>query len=132
MIPAHLLALPLRPLRRRVFWAYAAVIVVLTHWPNLEVPNPIPRTDIFVHISVFGLWNILACSCGWFGNPLDKKNILRSTLVAAVYAAIDESTQAFPFVHRHAGFDDYGANLLGILTAAGFLWFLRSRLTPRP
>ncbi|MBS0197962.1 MAG: hypothetical protein JSR77_14495 [Planctomycetes bacterium] len=111
-------------LARRCFWPYVALIFTLTHWPNLQVPNPVPRTDIFVHMCVFGLWTVLAGLCGFFGPVFSARNIVRTGIAAALYAAFDEGTQAFEFVHRHAGWDDYSANVLGVLAGCGTLWLV--------
>ncbi len=120
--------LPARPLppsripseraRRWAFWIYAVILFVGTHWPRLEVPSiGIERTDILIHICAFGLWTVLLICTAYLGAPGRPGSVARAGMVALVYAAIDEGSQAIPIVQRHAGFDDYAANAAGILLA---------------
>ncbi|MBX3383376.1 MAG: VanZ family protein [Phycisphaeraceae bacterium] len=104
---------------RIVFWCYAALVFTLTHWPALQVPNPVRRTDIIAHLVVFGGWTYIACACGWFGARWSWRNIRSTAMVSLAYAAFDEGTQAIPWIRRHAGWDDFLANVLGV--AAGCL-----------
>lgn len=108
----------LRLLFRIAFVVYVPVLFLGTHWPKLEVPGE-GRPDLLVHLVAFGLWAGLLIGCGFFGPSLSWRNITRVFVIAAVYAAFDEATQAIPFLHRHAAFDDYVANLVGILLACG-------------
>ena len=123
---------PGRRVARRIFWCFAAVLFTLTHWPALEIPSPIPRTDILLHMSFFGPWMFLCTACGWFGPFLSRRNIWINCIVALAYAGFDESTQAFSFIRRHAGWDDFGANALGILTATAVLLILSRTISKQP
>ncbi len=100
-------------LRRWAFWVYAAALFTATHWPSLRIGGA-EGTDKTVHIAAFGLWTMLLIAAGLFGPSLSWRNILAVLVIAPVYAAIDESSQAIPVLHRSAEFADYFANLKGI------------------
>ncbi len=100
-------------LRRIAFWGFAVILFTATHWPALQLPGP-PNTDKFVHIAAFGCWTMLLILAAFFGGPLNRRNILLSLVVALFYAAIDEASQAIPYIKRSAEFADYFANLKGI------------------
>lgn len=101
---------------RLAFWGYAAILFTMTHWPKLQLPGP-RNTDKFVHVAAFGIWTTLLIGAGLFGSALTWRNLAWCLLIAPVYAAIDESSQAIPFIHRSAEFADYYANLGGIALA---------------
>ena len=116
---------------RWLFAPYAIVLFIATHIPNVRIDGPIPRTDLLLHITVFGGWGLLATLCGFFGPPLSRRNIVRTWVVGLIYAAIDESLQLIPSLHRVAAIDDYAANASGITLAAIFLSIVAS-LLPKP
>jgi len=103
-------------LSRIAFWVYVPVLFGATHWPSLQIGGPV-GTDKSIHIFAFGLWTALLIAAGLFGPPLSWRNILAACIIAPMYAAIDETTQAIPFLHRSAEFADWFANLKGIATA---------------
>ncbi len=109
---------------RVVFACFAALLFTLTHWPALQIPSPVHRTDILLHMAFFGPWTILFAACGWFGPALSIRNIVWSGLIALAYAGFDEGTQAIPWIRRQAGWDDFGANALGVLAATAVLLIL--------
>ncbi len=109
------------------FALYAAALFTGTHWPNLRVEGPVPRTDLWVHVGAFGGWMILACLCGWFGRPASAGNVLRTGLIAVLYAGIDEGLQAIPFIHRTAAWDDFGVDALGVVLAGTAVWIVGRR-----
>jgi hypothetical protein len=116
-----------------VFWLYALVLVVVTHWPRLTVPGP-EGTDKGIHILAFGGWCGLFTVCGWFGRPLSDRNLLRSCVAAAAYAGLDEAMQGFEWVHRSCEWGDAGANFAGVIAVTTGLLVLRgpfSRAFPR-
>ncbi|MGD9789480.1 MAG: VanZ family protein [Phycisphaerales bacterium] len=98
---------------RVAFALYAATLFTATHWPRLEVPMVVPRSDLYVHAGVFGVWTGLAIACGFFGPRLSRTNILATGLLGIAYAALDEALQAIPVLHRTAAFDDWAADCLG-------------------
>lgn len=102
---------------RAGFALYALVIFVLTHMPKLKIEGPIARTDLIIHMGVFGLWTLLITACEFFGPALSARNIARSGVVALVYSAFDEGTQAIPILGRVCAWDDWFANAFGVVTA---------------
>jgi hypothetical protein len=112
---------------RWFFWLYAVAVFVATHWPKLKIPNPVPRTDLIIHMTCFGLWNVLFALCGFFGPRWSKQNIGLSTIAALLYAAIDEGLQFPSFLGRTVALDDFGANALGVLVAA-LLLLMRGKM----
>jgi VanZ family protein len=76
-------------------------------------------------MACFGTWTLLLAAARIFGPGLAWRNILICVLVSAAYAAVDESLQAIPFIHRSAEFADYFANLKGIGMAGILLALIR-------
>lgn len=108
-----------RVVRRAAFIGYAALLVTLTHWPRLAIPSPHRvRLDLFIHAGAFATWAILLTLCGFFGAPLERRNIRLSLAVALAYALLDELTQGLPGLGRTVDPSDLLANGLGILAAA--------------
>lgn len=100
---------------RGLFLAYVLVLLLMTHWPRLEIPaDEIPRPDLLVHVTAFALWTFLCARAAWFGPAGSARNLALAGLVALAYAAIDESSQAIPFVQRHCSWDDFAANTIGV------------------
>ncbi|MFN0131836.1 MAG: VanZ family protein [Phycisphaerales bacterium] len=119
-----------RAARRIAFWAYAVALFVLTHKPKFTVPGP-PRIDLVAHAAAFGLWTILLIAAGFFGPPLSIRNITIVAPVAVVYAAIDEALQAIPWVRRHAAWDDWAMDCVGIALALVAALLARQFLAPQ-
>jgi hypothetical protein len=115
-----------RTQRQAAFAIYACLLFIATHWPALTIPLK-GRWDLPVHAAVFGTWCALFTSLGVFGTPASRRNVLRSALVATVYAAVDESLQAIPAIHRTAAWDDFGANCLGVWLVAVAILVGRTR-----
>jgi hypothetical protein len=105
-----------RTLVRAAFCGFAALLFIGTHWPKLTIPAP-GRPDLVVHMTIFAMWTALLIACGFFGPPLSGRNLGIVLAIAPVYAAVDESLQAIPWVRRHAAWDDYLMNVSGILLA---------------
>ncbi len=102
---------------RIAFFIYALIIATLTHWPQLQMPEMgLTRSDLVVHIGVFGLWTILFIRCAWFGPAASARNIALGGLCSLVYAGLDEATQGLPGIRRFVGWDDFSANMLGVAT----------------
>ncbi len=104
---------------RLAFVAYALLIAVLTHWPGMRIEAPIPRPDLYVHASVFGLWTLLCARSEFFGTWGTGRGLVICAVVAVGYAGIDEWTQKF--FGRYNTWDDYGANLVGVASAIAAL-----------
>lgn len=110
---------------RWVFVVFAAALFVGTHWPNLKVDVPmVERPDLLVHMCVFGAWFVFLWLSALVGRPVSWMTVLKCAIVAVAYAAVDESMQAIPWVRRHAAWDDFGANCLGIGVAASVAWMV--------
>lgn len=115
---------------RAAFALYAAAIFTLTHTPGVQVGGKV-RIDLVVHLGVFGLWAVLFAACSFFGPAFSWRNIRLVWPIAAVYAAIDESLQAIPFIRRHAAFDDWVANFAGVSLACIAMLVLGRMLASR-
>jgi hypothetical protein len=125
-------------IRRWAFWIYAAVLAFATHWPRLRIDVPgIERPDLFLHLGAFAGW-YLAFYAAAYIRPLHAPRTLGlAWVVTAAYATVNEGSQLLPFMHRHAAWDDLGANIggatLGLVLAsvmalgAGFPHTRRSR-----
>ncbi len=106
---------------RVVFWCYAALLFIGTHTPGINIGAKI-RLDLVIHLGAFGGWAALLMLSAHFGDWGSWRNARTVWPIAVVYAAVDESLQAIPFVHRHAAVDDWVANVCGItLATAGML-----------
>lgn len=106
-------------LRRAAFALYAAALLLATHWPQLRLPpvGPITRTDVLAHAGAFGLWTLLLAWCAFWPPTLSGRNVRRCAVIAAVYAVLDETSQAIPALNRTVDPADYAANLAGVLLA---------------
>lgn len=120
-----------RPLRRRAFALYAALVFTATHWPKLEIHAPIERPDLVIHLGVFGLWAGACIAAAFFGPLWSTRNILISGLVSLIYSAFDEATQAIPFIHRTCALDDWCYNALGVAGATAIALLLARRRRAR-
>jgi hypothetical protein len=115
--------------RRRIFWCYAVLVFISTHWPRLTIPSfIIKRPDLLIHLSVFGTWAAIFIGADFFRPAISPKNLAKAWLIAVLYAAFDEGTQAFEFVHRTAAWDDYGFNCIGV-TLGTFAMLALGRVT---
>ena len=116
-----------RRLWRIAFWCYVPILFTATHTPGVNLEAKI-RIDLVVHLGAFGTWAGLLTLAAYFGPWFSWRNVQAVWPIAVVYAAIDESLQAIPWVHRHAAVDDWCANVLGISLACATLMILgRSR-----
>jgi len=99
---------------RYAFFGFAVLLFVGTHWPKLQINAPIARPDLYIHFGVFGMWALLLSMSGFLGRPGTRANALRCFAVGVLYAAIDESLQLIPIIHRHAALDDYLFDVIGL------------------
>ena len=100
------------PLRRTALALYTLILITATHWPSLSFENaPIPRTDLWLHLFAFATLSTLAFASCLF-QP--TKNTPATLAVLLLFAAIDESTQAIPILHRHTSLLDFLADCTGI------------------
>jgi VanZ family protein len=106
---------PRRRLIRWLFFAFAGSLFVATHWPNLRVPGPVYRGDLWIHAAVYAVWTSLLLACTFFDSAIfSRRNIARTVVVAILYAGLDELTQALPGLQRVAAWDDFGADCVGV------------------
>ena len=119
---------------RLVRWlliADVAVVLLLTLWPNLEVPIPINRPDLIAHLAVFGSLSFVATLAGLFGPPFSMRNLILTSMAVVAFSGVDESLQAIPFIRRTSALDDFAANVLGVLLGSLLVWCWSRLLTPR-
>lgn len=121
-----------RTLARVAFVIYALVLVTATHWPQLKVEGPVPRSDVYIHVAAFGLWTCLLIATELVGPWLSKPAIAKSVIVGLIYAAIDEGTQAIPALGRTVALDDYLANALGVVVAGIAALMTGAIFKPKP
>lgn len=98
------------------FLLYAAVLFIGTHWPQLAIPMA-GRPDLVVHMTIFGGWTVLLFVSGLAGPPSQWRAVAVAQLIGVLYAAVDESLQAVPFVRRHFDWDDMMFNVFGVCAA---------------
>jgi VanZ family protein len=93
-----------------VYWV---AVVAATHYPRVQIPGEIPKSDKLVHFAAFGMlallfWRLLAA------RGLTARSVWLAAAVLIPYATIDEYTQQF--VGRHTELADWIANIAGIVT----------------
>jgi hypothetical protein len=125
---------PSRLARRIAFWLYAAALFTATHWPGLAVESDvISRPDLAIHVAAFALWTIALACTAYLGPPLAPRTIALAAPIAAVFALLDEATQAIPLFMRTFDPLDLAADLAGVAVGAGALAAcraLRARRSP--
>ena len=122
-----------RALARVAFVTYALVLVTATHWPQLRIEGgPVPRPDLFIHVTAFGLWTCLLIATQLLGPWRSKPAIAKAVVVGLIYAAVDEGTQAIPALGRTVALDDYGANALGVTLAGVAAMIAAAIAKPKP
>ncbi len=99
---------------RVAFFAFAIVLFIATHWPQLRIVGPVPRTDLWLHLGAFGAWTILCGWCAWWTPWHAKRTLAAVWLVGVLYAALDEGLQLIPAIGRFASWQDYAANVAGV------------------
>lgn len=123
-----LFAIPLA-LRRGAFVVYAMILFTATHWPQLQIEGPVPRSDLYLHFIAFGLWTALFGFADFIGPWRHPSTPLRLMACGLVYAAVDEGLQLIPVLGRHANLQDYTANAVGVLLGS-IAVLLAGRLLP--
>lgn len=123
---------PVRRSVRAAFACFALILFTATHWPRLQLPNVVPRSDLWVHASALCLWTSLLIACRFFTpRALTSRNILTCVAIGVAYGGFDELTQAIPILHRTCAWDDWGADSTGAILA-GVLAFILPRRTRAP
>lgn len=104
-----------RTVWRTAFWIYVPVLFLGTHWPALEAPSPVPRTDLYIHFTAFVVWTALMIGSRFFALRWhDRRNVVLCGLTSLVVAAFNEATQAIPALRRNAAVEDFLANAAGV------------------
>lgn len=125
-----MISIPL-PLRRAAFLTFAVALFTATHWPALKIAGPVPRTDLWLHVSAFAVWTVLFGFAEFIGPWRDRSTPLRLIACGIVYAAMDELTQAIPVLNRFATLDDYIANTVGVFLGATIITIAARATTDR-
>jgi len=108
-----------RRVRRIIFAVYAVALFIGTHIPNLHVRVPtIDRPDLLIHMAAFGGWFSLLLAAELLGPWRAFRSIALCLLIAICCAAVDEYSQSLPILRRTAAWDDFVANVMGIVLAA--------------
>ncbi len=123
-----LAGLPSLRVRRKALIVYGLVLTLATHWPSLAIQGPISRPDLYAHFIAFSLLMVFVIGAELFGPLLSKHNLLISFVLGIVWAGVDELTQGIPVLHRHVTFEDFLANLGGLVLGV-LIWVLGRRLT---
>ncbi len=100
---------------RTLFILSVGVVYASTHWPRLRFQTADQPIDKFLHAGAFGILTAMLWQTQW----LSRRWVCM--LVVAVWAAFDEATQSIPGLGRSAEWDDYSADLMGVLIAGAFL-----------
>lgn len=91
---------------------WAGVILVLTSWPNPQLPFSVSGLDKVVHFSMYGILGFLV------GRALPRQRILSALVAAAVglavFGALDEWHQRF-IPGRSADVRDWLADVTGMV-----------------
>lgn len=114
-------------LARAAFVVFALVLFTATHWPQLRIVGPVPRTDLWLHVAAFGVWTVLCGASAWWRPWHAKRSLGIVWVVGVLYAAFDEGLQLIPAIGRFASWQDYAANVagvtLGVVVLAGIARF---------
>jgi VanZ family protein len=102
------------------FWSFAVLLTIGLLWPNAQLPPVINRPDLIVHCVSYGLFTSLLFAsglCVW-PKPMIRRNwrsLGWALAIALLYSTATETLQSIPFLKRTSAFDDWLANLLGIV-----------------
>ena len=93
------------------------MLLIMSHWPNLEIRTPIEfvQIDKILHAIAYGLLTFFLVQARIIGRQRSNQAVIfASTAVAFIYAILDELTQ--PYVGRSCDPVDFIANTFGIVT----------------
>ncbi|MDP1660882.1 MAG: VanZ family protein [Phycisphaerales bacterium] len=114
---------------RWLFWAYWLVLTIALLWPNLTAPEVIPRPDLVVHGVAFGLFSLLLCIWNPAGSAR-RVHVATLAFVAGIaYGGATELLQSIPALKRSAAWDDWGADVFGVV--CGLVVYALIRPGPR-
>jgi len=116
-VNTELLFRPSKKIRRAAFILYAIALFTATHWPQLQLPSPVPRTDLWIHVTAFCAWALLLAWSELAGPFRSWRTVMSVGAIGVLYAALDEILQKTPGLNRVFGFDDMSANIAGAALA---------------
>lgn len=117
---------------RIAFAVYAAALFIGTHIPDLQIRvGHIERPDLFIHMVAFGGWFCLLLISEYLGPWRSPRSVAMCAAIAVACAGIDEYSQSLPVLNRTAAWDDFAANVSGIVLAAGITLLLGRFLPAR-
>jgi VanZ family protein len=101
------------------------ILFTLTHIPGERLPH-VPLSDKTEHLTGYGtLGGLLFCSL-WLSRPWMQNLGILVLAIGMVYGAIDEWTQAIPFIHRDCSLLDWYADTTGLAIAVIVLTAFRA------
>jgi len=114
------------PFRYVVLVVYCALMIAVTHWPNLEEEFPLvtrapSHSDKLVHVCLYIGWTVV-----WWrvlirpGRPIKVRTLATLLALGVFWAATDELTQAW--VGRWPNWRDFALDLVGMGLALSVLW----------
>lgn len=116
------------------FWAFAVTLAVGLLWPNAQLPPVINRPDLVVHAVSYGMFTALLFASGLCVRPRSTlgrtwRSLRWTVLIALIFSTVTETLQGIPILKRTSAFDDWLANLSGIVLGViiACVWMLISR-----
>jgi VanZ family protein len=109
----------------RVLPAYWIFLFLATHLPNLRTGGP-PQSDKVMHFVAFGILAFLYWRCfESVSSALGPAFVWTALPVLVAYAGLDEYLQQF--VERSSDWEDFAANVVGIVITFALLEWQRRR-----
>ena len=106
-------------LRRVVFIVYAAGLASGTHWPRLQIGDPMHPPDKLLHFICFGGLAFFLYQARYF------RRYWVLLLVGIAWTIVDELTQQLPGLGRSFSIEDIVASSFGVLVATSICWSLQ-------
>lgn len=91
-------------------------VTMATHWPSLRLGTPEdPSPDKVIHMLSFALLTAGAWFSGWF------RTLPRLWIAGLAWTALDEWSQAIPWLDRVSDLEDWIANAMGVTLAVAWI-----------
>ena len=110
--------------KRLLYWRAPAIlwgvfIIALTSYPTIDVPDlGFSAMDKVAHIGVYFILGYLVFRALATGNVIKRSNLaIKTFAICSLFAAFDEAHQLF-IPGRFAEFQDFTADIVGILFGA--------------
>jgi VanZ family protein len=103
-------------LLRAVTVLYWLGLFTVTHIPADRVP-PMPLSDKTEHLLCYGALGGLLMLNVWLTRPRLRNAAVVVLVIGMCYGAVDEWTQALPFIHRDCSILDWYADTTGLAIA---------------